>query len=310
MPEASLHVTLVFLGATDPAEVARIWAAVPAGGPRRRVLAGSELVALPAAPAARVRAGPGGPRRARHRAAAWRRRRGLGEDEGRPWLPHVTLARVRKGHRATHLATDRRRSSRSRRRRVSLLRSHPGSRYEVLERVRARRPGRHDPGPAPAPASPSRSPRALVGPRAPRRGAGRVHADRCRGRAPPVPRAPAGGRRRGRRAALARAGRRHRHRAARGHPLQRLGPGRVRRGRAAAGRLHVVRRRRAGAGAGRRGGGGAGPGLPPAGLRRLGAALDRLRRRPAGRRAAGAAGRRWRSPTPPTCAAWRPPAWT
>ena len=132
VPEASLHVTLVFLGATDPAEVARIWAAVPAGPPAPQ-LAGSEVVALPRR---RPRVFALGLEDRGARATELQRAIAahLGEDEGRPWLPHVTLARVRKGHRATHLATDPPAIEAFAPPAVSLLRSHPGSRYEVLER--------------------------------------------------------------------------------------------------------------------------------------------------------------------------------
>ena len=133
MPEASLHVTLVFLGATDPAEVARIWAAVPAGAPAPQ-LAGSEVVALPRRRPRVFALGledRGGHAAELQRGIAGR----LHEDEGRPWLPHVTLARVRKGHRATHLATDPPAIEPFAPPAVSLLRSHPGSRYELLERA-------------------------------------------------------------------------------------------------------------------------------------------------------------------------------
>jgi 2'-5' RNA ligase len=55
--------------------------------------------------------------------------------EGRRWLPHVTLARVRKGERVAHLAADGPVVEPFRAPALSLLRSHPGSRYEVLERL-------------------------------------------------------------------------------------------------------------------------------------------------------------------------------
>jgi len=132
VPEESLHVTLVFLGSTDPAGVPGIWAAVPAGGPAPGFSAG-DLVALPRR---RPRVFALGLEDGDGRAAALQREiaAGLGVSEGRPWLPHVTLARVRKGHRAAHLATDAPAIDPFAPTAVSLLRSHPGSRYEVLER--------------------------------------------------------------------------------------------------------------------------------------------------------------------------------
>ena len=139
VPEPSLHVTLVFLGSTDAAAVPRVWSAVPAD-PVAPVLAGRELVALPR-------------RRPRVFALGLEDRDGLaadlqrvvadalGQDEGRRWMPHVTLARVRKGHRAAHLATGAPELAPFTVPAISLLRSHPGSRYEVVERRGLRAPG-------------------------------------------------------------------------------------------------------------------------------------------------------------------------
>jgi len=133
VPEPSLHVTLVFLGSTAPADIDRIWAAVPdVDGPP--VLSGTGLVALPRRHPrvfALGLADEGGRAAALQRAIAT----GLGEDEGRPWLPHVTLARVRKGERVAHLATDAPGIEPFAATGVTLLRSHPCSRYEVVERT-------------------------------------------------------------------------------------------------------------------------------------------------------------------------------
>ncbi len=132
VPEPSLHVTLVFLGSTEPAEVPRIWSAVPVSG-AAPVLSGGALVALPRrrpnvfALGLEDRDGRAG---ALQRAVA----AALGHDERRPWLPHVTLARVRKGGRVAHLATEAPALEPFTAPAISLLRSHPGSRYEVVER--------------------------------------------------------------------------------------------------------------------------------------------------------------------------------
>ncbi len=139
VPEASLHVTLVFLGPTAPSHVSRIWSAVPAD-PVAPVLAGRELVALPRrrpsvfALALEDRDG--------HAAELQRViARALGRGERRPWLAHVTLARVRKGHRASNLETEAPALAPFAVPAISLLRSHPGSRYEVVERRGLRAPG-------------------------------------------------------------------------------------------------------------------------------------------------------------------------
>jgi 2'-5' RNA ligase len=132
-------VTLVFLGSTDPGEVGRIWSAVP-DDPVAPVLAGRGLVALPRR---RPNVFALGLEDRDGRAAELQRAvaADLGRDEDRPWLPHVTLARVRKGHRAAHLATDAPELAPFIVPAISLLRSHPGSRYEVVERRALRAPG-------------------------------------------------------------------------------------------------------------------------------------------------------------------------
>lgn len=133
MPESSLHVTLVFLGSTAPADVDRIWAAVPTI-PWAPILAATGLVALPRR---RPRVLALGLEDQGGRAAALQRAitAALDEAEGLPWLPHVTLARVRKGRRVAHLATGPPVLEPFAASGVALLRSHPGSRYEVVERV-------------------------------------------------------------------------------------------------------------------------------------------------------------------------------
>lgn len=133
VPAASLHVTLVFLGSTPPAEVPRIWAAVPRDGPAP-CFAAAELVALPRR---RPRVFALGLVDEAGRAAMLQRAiaEALGESGRRPWLPHVTLARVRKGRRVSHLAGDAPRLDPFAAPGVALLRSHPGSRYELVERA-------------------------------------------------------------------------------------------------------------------------------------------------------------------------------
>ena len=143
LPEASLHVTVVFLGSTPAAEVAAIWRAAAAALPAASApeLAGAGLVALPRR---RPRVFALGLEDRGGRAAALQRALAgaLDTDAGRPWLAHVTLARVRKGDRVAHLATDSPAVEAFAAPALSLLRSHPGSHYELLERVELRAPGR------------------------------------------------------------------------------------------------------------------------------------------------------------------------
>jgi len=131
-------VTLVFLGSTDPSEVPRIWSAVPRH-PAAPVLAGGALVALPRRRPRVFALGledRGGRAGDLQRAVAG----ALGHRERRPWLAHVTLARVRKDRRITHLATEAPALAPFTAPAISLLRSHPGSRYEVVERRTLREP--------------------------------------------------------------------------------------------------------------------------------------------------------------------------
>ena len=133
VPEASLHVTLVFLGQTPASDVPAVWGSVP-DGVRAPSLTGAGLLALP-----RRRPHVFALTLGEHDGGAATLQRGiaeaLGVAERRPWLPHITLARVRKGHRVTRLADDPPRVDPFDATAVSLLRSHPGSRYEVLERA-------------------------------------------------------------------------------------------------------------------------------------------------------------------------------
>jgi 2'-5' RNA ligase len=136
VPEPSLHATLVFLGSTPPEEAARIWAAAAAAVPRGPApeLAGLGLVGLPRR---RPRVFALGLEDRGGRATALQRgvEGSLDAGEGRPWLAHVTLARVRKGERVAHLAGDAPTTEPFRSPAMALLRSHPGSRYEVVERL-------------------------------------------------------------------------------------------------------------------------------------------------------------------------------
>ena len=134
VPEPSLHVTLVFLGATETDEIPRIWSAVPERFPAPELVP-SGIVALPRR---RPRVFALGLEDRDGRATELQRRvaEGLGDgDGGRPWLPHVTLARVRKGPRVAHLSTEAPVLDPFAPRAVALMRSHPGSRYEVVERT-------------------------------------------------------------------------------------------------------------------------------------------------------------------------------
>ncbi len=143
VPEPSLHVTVVFLGSTPASEVAGIWRAAAAALPAAPApeLAGAGLVALPRR---RPRVFALGLEDRGGRAAALQRALAgvLDTDAGRPWLAHVTLARVGKGHRVAHLATDPPAVEPFVAPALTLLRSHPGSRYELLERLELRASGR------------------------------------------------------------------------------------------------------------------------------------------------------------------------
>jgi 2'-5' RNA ligase len=126
-------VTLVFLGQTPASDVPAVWDAVP-DGVRAPRLTPTGLLALPRR---RPHVFALGLEEQDGRAAALQRGIAgtLGVGEGRPWLPHVTLARVRKGQRVSRLADDPPRVDPFDAPAVSLLRSHPGSRYEVVERA-------------------------------------------------------------------------------------------------------------------------------------------------------------------------------
>lgn len=105
VPEEQLHVTLVFLGGTPPAEVGGLWEAASAAASGLRA---------PSLTAQGVKGVPG--RRPRlfaldledagDRAGRLHRRvaEALERTEERAFWPHVTLARVRRGARARPLA--------------------------------------------------------------------------------------------------------------------------------------------------------------------------------------------------------------
>ena len=136
VPEASLHVTLVFLGSTAPERVPDLWDAtvgsIPAGP--APVLAGKGLAALPRR---RPRVFALGLADRDGRAGALQRAiaTAIGPDEHRRWLAHVTLVRVRKGVRARHLAAEAPSLGPFAPPAVALMRSHPGSHYETLHRM-------------------------------------------------------------------------------------------------------------------------------------------------------------------------------
>jgi len=136
VPEPSLHITLVFLGSTPAADVRGIWTAASeaAAGTAAPALAGAGLVALPRR-RPRVFAlqleDHGGRAADLHQSVAG----ALDAGEGRPWLPHVTLARVAKDARMVSLDTEAPVVEPFQAPAMSLMRSHPGSRYELVERL-------------------------------------------------------------------------------------------------------------------------------------------------------------------------------
>lgn len=141
VPEAALHVTLVFLGSVEADRVQEAWEATAGGaeGHKAPVLAVSGLTGLPR----------GGPRlfalglsdlegraAALHKAvAAELDAARLYEAGGRPFWPHVTVARVRRGERPPQLALDPPPIPAFCAPAVTLYRSRPGSSYEALERL-------------------------------------------------------------------------------------------------------------------------------------------------------------------------------
>jgi 2'-5' RNA ligase len=152
VPEAALHVTLVFLGTTAPEGVGPLWDAVveaAAGHSAPRF----EATGVTGLPRRRPRlfalalADEGGRAGRLHRDVAGALARGgLHEPEERPLWPHVTVARVRRGKRPTRLA-DGAPPLAFPTSLLTLYRSRPGSDYEVLEQLRL--PSRHGAGAKP-----------------------------------------------------------------------------------------------------------------------------------------------------------------
>ncbi len=106
MPVAGLHMTLAFLGWTDPERVAAVWkaaSAVLAEGPAPPRLAPAGLVPVPRRRPRLVAlelSDDGGRAATLQRAIADALAAAdLQEPERRPFWPHVTLARLRKGAR-------------------------------------------------------------------------------------------------------------------------------------------------------------------------------------------------------------------
>jgi 2'-5' RNA ligase len=141
VPEASLHVTLAFLGGVEPGRVGDVEEAVTraaeacwapelgvsgvAGLPQRR----PRLFALGLCDEAGRAASLHGA------VAAALSGAGLYEPEGRGFWPHVTVARVRRGARASRLASDPPALAPFVAPVLTLYRSRPGSDYEALERL-------------------------------------------------------------------------------------------------------------------------------------------------------------------------------
>jgi 2'-5' RNA ligase len=141
VPEASLHVTLVFLGSVDAAQVGAVGEAVRAGArghrtaqlepgvvaalPRRR----PRVLALDLADQEGMAAG------LQQDVAGALAGAGLVEPERRRWRPHVTLARVRRGVEGGVSVPDPPGLAPFTASAVTLYRSRPGSDYEPLERV-------------------------------------------------------------------------------------------------------------------------------------------------------------------------------
>lgn len=141
VPEASLHVTLVFLGSVEAAQRGEVWEAVAgaASGHGAARLAPRGVAALPRR-RPRVLAldlGDEGGHAAALQSdvAGALAEAGLAEPERRRWRPHVTLARARKGASGRVEPPDGPELAPFTAREVTLYRSRPGSDYEALERL-------------------------------------------------------------------------------------------------------------------------------------------------------------------------------
>jgi len=143
VPVEALHVTLVFIGHRREEEVAEIGIAVrdSVHGLRGATLRASDVVPIPRRGRPRLFAldlVDDGGRAGEIQAAVSSALEPWYEPEKRPFWPHVTLARVRKGERARRLdvepPADEFVASE-----VTLYRSHlspKGARYEAVERVK------------------------------------------------------------------------------------------------------------------------------------------------------------------------------
>ncbi|HVW19178.1 MAG TPA: RNA 2',3'-cyclic phosphodiesterase [Solirubrobacteraceae bacterium] len=133
VPRDSLHVTLAFLGerpAGEVAEIVRALAHLPPSPPSLAI-AGSAWLPDRGRPTVLVAEIEPDPALAALRAAAVERMRPFHEPDERPFRPHVTLARVRRGRRP-HGAPPPLPPLRVATAGMALYRSHPGSRYERL----------------------------------------------------------------------------------------------------------------------------------------------------------------------------------
>jgi RNA 2',3'-cyclic 3'-phosphodiesterase len=140
-PEA-LHVTLVFLGHLPEEDIPRIAAALPrdAGAPALRAVGVKPVPPRqPRLFALDLADDEGGAAAIQASVAGGLEALGLYQPEKRPFWPHVTLARVRKGARVRRLELPDPPSGHWLGEAVTLYRSRlspKGARYEPLERVR------------------------------------------------------------------------------------------------------------------------------------------------------------------------------
>lgn len=150
LPEDALHLTLVFLGATSPSSIGEVWQAATgaAAGCEAPLLAPTGLRALPPQSprlfALALSDEDGRAARLHELVADSLAAAGLHEREHRPFWPHVTLARVRRGARTRGLTraetrtTDVQASAAFTATTLTLYRSEltsAGARYTSLERL-------------------------------------------------------------------------------------------------------------------------------------------------------------------------------
>jgi 2'-5' RNA ligase len=141
VPEASLHVTLVFLGSVPAGRVEAVWEAMQTVS-RGHAAALLEAGAVAALPRRRPRVlaldladSRGAAVDLQEAVAGALVTAGLAEPERRRWRPHVTLARVRKGAQGVIAGRDGPSLEAFTASTVTLYRSRPGSDYEALERI-------------------------------------------------------------------------------------------------------------------------------------------------------------------------------